>query len=61
MTLRYWTGWEGWAIASIVFGIFIIGPLVFFLFYTASKNVKERNERLAVIDLQKTCSSQANL
>ena len=53
MTLGYWTGWEGWAIAAIVFGIFIIGPLVIFLIYTASKNVKERNERLAVIDVLK--------
>ena len=45
------SGFEGWFFAAVIIGIFVLIPMAIVLSIVASKNLKERKDRLAVIEL----------
>lgn len=45
------SGFEGWFFAAVVISVFVLIPMAIVLVIIASKNVRERRERLAVIEL----------
>ncbi len=45
------SGFEGWIFAAIVISVFVLIPMAVILINIASKNVNERRERLAVLEL----------